>query len=93
VSLTIVNHDRLAHLGGQLQLLPEHPLLRRTRGSVPKVVQANLADGHYLVILAQLSQALDHGGIGLLRLVRVHPYTRLQVGVLVGQSHRLPTRL
>ena len=52
-----VDHDRLAELGGELELLLEEPPLRVVRGVVAEVVEPRLADGDGALVGEQVARA------------------------------------
>jgi hypothetical protein len=84
-----VNHDGLAGLGGDFQLLLEHRALHLARRKVVVVIEADLAHGQHLGMRGQLSQAREGLGGGFRSVVRVHPdggeYKRIALRLADGR--------
>ena len=88
VGLPVVDDDRQVQLLRQGQLAAEHLLLKLPGGIFrPVVVQADLADGHHLIVPAQLPNGVKVpvGAAGAV--LRVDTHGGVHVGIPLRQRH------
>ena len=71
VGVAGVDHDRLAELGGELELGLEQPRAGRRAARIAEVVEAGLADRDRARVAEQLAQLVESVRVGLVRVVRV----------------------
>src|SRR5690606_24776855 len=81
VRVALVQEDRQAALGGELELRYERALLRVGRGEVAKEVEAALADRDDPRLLNELTARVERMRIDLRRVVRMDARRRIKPGM------------
>ena len=89
VGVAGVDDDRLAELGGDLELRFEEALLVVVRGVLAEVVEARLADRDRARVAEQVAKLVEAVRVGLVRVVRVDAEDGVDAVVLLGERERL----
>src|SRR6185503_5828316 len=92
VSVPAMDHDRLARLTRQLELLPEKIILLYFRVLHPEVIEAELSDRHDLGMLEKIAEFAGQIGPSVrscfMSVMRMNSEARVNKGVTVGQTNR-----
>ena len=91
VGLPVVDDDGQVQLQGQVDLAAEHLLLEFLRRVLlPVVVQADLPDGHHLLVGAQGADGVEVGVGAAGTVLRVEAHGGVDVGKFLRQSDGRP---